>query len=274
MNIHSVEYLSSIKVTGWLDKGWYHINNDGVKYLVKGNSKAQWKNVWSKGYEPYSEVMASNIAEFLGITHIPYTLAEAKHFPEIKTNGIDHVSICPSYIKDGYRTQNLYKWATQNGYVYKKGNVVEILDFCKEKSIDLTMLYRIILFDALVGNIDRHLRNIELFVPIDLSKPPHFVPLFDNGGCLLAAVPNTDLIASGIPYVIDYAKPFYRTHRKQIKLVPREFYQYIDRQTLLNGLLACVAPMKPYLPSFRYSAICSYLTWRVRYLEQVMGGGK
>lgn len=279
--VHTARYNKKENVAGWLTKGWYYINNAPTEFLVKGNTKAQIRTEWTHGYEPYSEVMASNIAEFLGIPYVPYSLAEARHFPEVKAHGIKHVSVCPSYHKDTYTTINLADYCSGQGLSDGKGvgrrgkhKNMDVYDFLQTSGIDLTMLYKILMFDALVGNRDRHLGNIELFNPKYTLEPPHFVPLFDNGASLLGVVSNSTLALSGVPHLLDKAHPFANNHRTQIKLVPRNFLQHMDKQTLYNGLVNAIEPVRPYLPPFRYKAILQFLHWRVRYLEEVMEGRK
>ena len=48
-----------------LSKGWYHVDDQLV--MVKGNSITE---AGTAGYEPYSEVMASLIAQVLGLPHL------------------------------------------------------------------------------------------------------------------------------------------------------------------------------------------------------------
>lgn len=277
--VHTVQYIGGENVAGWLTKGWYYINNQPTEFLIKGNTKAQIRTEWTNGYEPYSEVMASNIAEFLGIPHIPYYLAEASHFAEVKSHGIKHVSVCPSYHKHFYNTKNLADYCLDQGLADGKGagrrgkfKNMDVYDFLQTSGINLNLLYKILMFDALVGNRDRHLGNIELYLPKYSNEPPHFVPLFDNGAALLGVVANSTLALSSIPYLLDKAQPFASNHRTQIKLVPREFFKSFDKQTLYNGLVNSIEPVRPYLPTFRYKAILRFLHWRVRYLEEVMLG--
>ena len=50
---------------GMLSKGWYRVDDQLV--MVKGNSITEARTA---GYEPYSEVMASLIAEALDLPHV------------------------------------------------------------------------------------------------------------------------------------------------------------------------------------------------------------
>lgn len=83
--------LINMTSKGLLSKGWFNIN--GKICLVKGN--LDW-------HEPYSEVLASNLAEVLGLHHIIYWLEPASIFSSIKTYyNCEHVSVCEKYALDG-----------------------------------------------------------------------------------------------------------------------------------------------------------------------------
>lgn len=83
--------LINMTSKGLLSKGWFNIN--GKICLVKGN--LDW-------HEPYSEVLASNLAEVLGLRHITYWLEPASIFSSIKTYyNCEHVSVCEKYELDG-----------------------------------------------------------------------------------------------------------------------------------------------------------------------------
>ena len=73
--------------------------------MVKGNSITE---AGTAGYEPYSEVMASLIAQVLNLPHVEYTLMPAKLFPDIQTYSCDVVSVCPLFVKPG---DQLYHFA-------------------------------------------------------------------------------------------------------------------------------------------------------------------
>ena len=266
MQIISAKPINNKKEKGRIPKHWYTLNNEPTEYLVKGNSKGTVGSVGTVGYQPYSEVIASNIAQFLGIPHVPYFLADASMFPLVKTYGIQHVSVCPKVGLKGYRLQTLYDYGNANGV--KKN--VEVIEFMEKRGMDLTLLYKMLIFDALLGNPDRHADNIELFVPDNAIGQVHLAPIIDNGESLLGGLPPLQLPLAGKPFLLDKAKPFYKRHKKQIQLVPENFLKGLDKESLYTNLLMCVEPLRPYLPPYRHHAICQYLKWRIYYLEQVM----
>ena len=89
--IQLVEKRETRTSRGILSKGWYHVDDQLV--MVKGNSITE---AGTAGYEPYSEVMASLIAQVLNLPHVEYTLMPAELLPDIQTYSCDVVSVCPS----------------------------------------------------------------------------------------------------------------------------------------------------------------------------------
>lgn len=86
--IQLVEKRETRTSRGMLSKGWYRMDDQLV--MVKGNSITE---AGTAGYEPYSEVMASLIAQALNLPHVEYALMPAKLFPDIKTYSCDVVSV-------------------------------------------------------------------------------------------------------------------------------------------------------------------------------------
>lgn len=128
-----------------------------------------------------------------------------------------------------------------------------------------------LIFDALIGNPDRHADNIGILVPHTNNKgQAHLAPIFDNGESLLGGIPFLELPLACRPFVLDKSKPFHKQHKKQIQLVPKNYLKGIDKESLYVNLLLCVEPLREYLPPYRHHAICQYLKWRIYYLEQVM----
>ncbi len=101
--IQLVEKRETRTSRGMLSKGWYQVDDQLV--MVKGNSITE---AGTAGYEPYSEVMASLIAQVLGLPHVEYTLMPAKLFPDIQTYSCDVVSVCPKFTTDD---EQLYHFA-------------------------------------------------------------------------------------------------------------------------------------------------------------------
>lgn len=271
----SYRYVDS-KLTnrGMLSKAWYEDPHDGSEYLVKGNTPGSVGSLGRVGYEPYSEVIAYQIAKFLGFPAVEYVLAEASAFKEVKAYKVKHVSVCKSFLERGFKTRSLRKTvndlAEYNG-VYVK-NSKEALVFLKELKVDLIPLYRILLFDALIGNVDRHMDNIDMVVDRRTGEMS-FAPIFDNGASLLAWSFHPEYRLSGNTFFMDRSRPFKSTHKEQIKLIPYGIFKFPPSVELLPSLIeTCLKPYRGLIPKSRYEAIERYLSWRIRYLDYVTGG--
>ena len=103
--IQLVEKRETRTSRGMLSKGWYRVDDRLV--MVKGNSITE---AGTAGYEPYSEVMASLIAQVLDLPHVEYALMPAKLFPEIQTYSCDVVSVCPKFSTDDEQLYGVIKW--------------------------------------------------------------------------------------------------------------------------------------------------------------------
>lgn len=238
---------------GVLSKGWYQIGNS--IYLVKGNSVSKIHG--GIAYEPYSEVMACRIANLLGFNCIEYRLMPAHFFPKVKVFGISHVSVCKIHYVQNARQMSFYD------YILSKigREPDDWFEAYKRYVGDMLGIYQYLILDAITGNPDRHLTNIDIIVGYDGSV--RVFPIFDCGASLLAwATDDADLR-------LDVAKPFRSTHSEQIKLVPR-IYPYIELQPLFNQILYSIKDILELLPEERMYSIVEYLRIRLPMLKQVM----
>ena len=143
-----------------LRKCWRRLNKK--VYLYKGGTTG----VANAGKEPYSEFYAAQIADRMGLNHIPYGLAKWKETLcstcELFTN------IDTSYVP-------IYKFV-------EKASITEIAAFLKglgDKYYD--EFVDMLIFDALIFNTDRHGGNFGLLVDNKTNKPIALAPIFDNG---------------------------------------------------------------------------------------------
>lgn len=199
---------------GCLSKAWY---SDGKnEYLVKGNIEF---NKGGYGYEPFSEYIASIIAKHLNIPHIEYKVVR-NVFKDVKTYGIDYVSVCK-------------KFSTPKGY--QRLTALQFMELMHGNSIntnywtlfnrynrDTGGFLKMLIFDAIIGNEDRHLNNWDMLVS---NNDIRVAPIFDNGASLLAYVQDKDL---SLDFKIgrDRAKPFSNTHTKQIALIKKYYKDF------------------------------------------------
>ena len=117
--IQLVEKRETRTSRGMLSKGWYHV--DAQLVMVKGNSITE---AGTAGYEPYSEVMASLIAQLY-------------HFADLAD---------AHFLASGRAAspEALFQYAIE---LYGK-----------------KWLYQMLAFDAFIGNEDRHENNFDVIV--------------------------------------------------------------------------------------------------------------
>ena len=185
---------------GCISKGIY-LNENNEKILVKGNILG-----W---YQPISEVISYKIAKLCGIETVKYEIAESNKYPEIKVEDFKYVSICkflPYNITSLYDfciSQTHFKGITGDDFLYF---YIKNVEDCKCND-----LFKMFLIDALVGNTDRHLNNINIFINND-NKLKLATP-FDFGESLLVGkmkpIINEDV----------ESKPFKNYHKEQLQYI-------------------------------------------------------
>lgn len=153
---------------GVLEKYWISIN--GVPTLVKFGKfgdMSQGKNLLSA-----NEVVASKIADIMGINHVQY-------FPAKISNG-EIASACSCFIKNGNE------------------EFVNALQLMKEQSLssEMDLFYylqsigmqhfidELITFIAVIGNTDCHTKNFGIIRDASTLEVLSPAPLYDNGSCL------------------------------------------------------------------------------------------
>lgn len=261
--IQLVEKRETRTSRGMLSKGWYRVDDQLV--MVKGNSITE---AGTAGYEPYSEVMASLIAQVLGLLHVKYALMPAKLFPDIQTYSCDVVSVCPLFVKPG---DQLYHFADLADAHFLANGQTPSPEALFQYAVELygkKWLYQMLAFDAFIGNEDRHENNIDIIVRHYKHVLP---PLYDNGGSLLAWATDEELTDTKLRYQFDKAKPFRSRHAQQIKLLDEPVLPTRDLDELYSEIIQSISPILALLSEKRASAIRQYLKYRLHYLKAAMG---
>lgn len=133
---------------GMLAKCWRRV--DGKVLLYKSGTEG----AANTGFEPYSEYYASQLAEALGLRHVPYGLEKFKG---------RLCSTCPLFTSDKY------------GYV-PAGRLVT-----RDEALADPRFADIFLFDAIIFNTDRHMGNFGYIIDNDTNEIVGATPIFDNG---------------------------------------------------------------------------------------------
>lgn len=188
---------------GMLKKKWF-INEDSTRYLIKEGS-----GVYKQ--EPLNEVFASIILDKLKIPHVDYFL-----FSPNDKNG-PHYSICPNFITKN--TELISAWDIYNSQ--KKLNHCSHYQHFVKCAENLGVpdvrqfLDKMITFDALIANEDRHFRNFGIIRDADTLKCIGMAPIFDNGNSLWYQTHESHIDAYNPPP----SKPFKTSHDEQLKYV-------------------------------------------------------
>lgn len=151
---------------GMLPKCWRRIN--GKIYLYKGGTSG-FSNT---GFEPYSELYAYQIAKAMGINAIRYTLTK-----NLKKS---LCSKCELFTSKDYSYMPI-------GQLIRKGNMEAIREYYQtlgQSFVDA--LDDMIIFDALICNVDRHLGNFGVLVNNVTNQIEKPAPLFDHGNSLFS----------------------------------------------------------------------------------------
>ena len=148
---------------GMLPKCWRRIN--GKIHLFKGGTSG----ASNTGFEPYSEFYAFQVAQAMGLNAIPYTLARWKGILcsrcELFTG--EKISFIPV------------------GHLVTHGGMSAVMDYYRELGPEYeNALYDMLVFDAVICNVDRHFGNFGFLVDNETNQITAPAPLFDHGNSL------------------------------------------------------------------------------------------
>ncbi|MBO5559067.1 MAG: HipA domain-containing protein [Ruminococcus sp.] len=182
---------------GNLQKRWKII--DGKRCLLKSGS-APFRQ------QPINEVIASIILDKLGIDHIPYTLTWIDDKP---------YSVCENFVSKNTELVSAARLMQMRPKANDENGYLHFVNICSELGINIVpMLDKMIVFDYIIANEDRHFGNFGLLRDADTLEIKGAAPMFDNGTSLWY-----DKLTSQIPSADITCKPFKKTHGEQLKLI-------------------------------------------------------
>ena len=197
---------------GNLKKRWKIIA--GKRCLVKGGSTPFRQ-------QPFNEVIASKIMEWLSIPHVPYTV--------MLNQGVPY-SVCEDFVTG--ETELIPAWRIMQ--TLKKENSISVyqhfLNCCEALGIKEVIPYldRMIVLDYIIANEDRHLNNFGVIRNAETLEWIGMAPIYDSGSSL-----GYDKLAGQIRSERDITcKPFKKYHEEQLKLVSS--FEWIDIEKLAN----------------------------------------
>lgn len=204
-DLHSPDNTSD----GFLKKRWKII--DGKRCLLKAGSGPFMQ-------QPFNEVIASMIAERLGILHVPYSL--------LWSGGIPY-SVCEDFVTPD--TELVSAWRVMRSV--KKDNSISLyqhyLNCCQSLGVSDIQhaMDQMIVLDYLILNEDRHQNNFGLIRDANTLEWIGAAPIFDSGSSLgYDKLAGMILSGRGIE-----CKPFKKTHKEQLKLVSSFDWVDFDR---------------------------------------------
>ena len=240
-------------LNGWLRKKWKI--SEGKRLLVKGGSDFQ--------QQPYNEVIASDIADRLGLSHVKYQLAYTKSGHPI--------SICENMIN---RDTELIPAAFLNMEKSFSAGDDKYRHFCKCcESLHIpdykNSLDEMLVLDFLIANEDRHMGNFGAIREAESLEFISLAPIYDCGSSLRFDTPD----ASIDPALDVEAQPFRSRHSEQIKLVSN-----IQRFNLkaLKGLPDTVYELfsdtryTAFMKASRPDKIMSVLDYRIKEMNKCL----
>lgn len=168
----SVRSSPEYTTNGALPKCWRRVG--GRILLYKGGSEG----AANTGREPQSEYHAAQVAAALGIPHVPYGLSRFRG---------RLCSTCPLFTSPAVSFVPFARLVRADG-------LDGLEDFLRGHAPDLLPgLHRILVFDALVRNEDRHLGNLGILVDNATNRPVSLAPAFDHGLALFPFAMDDDL---------------------------------------------------------------------------------
>lgn len=140
--------------------------------------KGGTKGFANSGMEPYSEYYASQIAEQMGLHHVPYDLEQWKGILASSCRLFTSKDI--SYVPIGV--------------IVREGGMDAVSDFYRNLGENCyEELASMLVFDALIYNEDRHYGNFGVLRDSHTGEIIGCAPVFDNGYSLFATAMKDDL---------------------------------------------------------------------------------
>ena len=233
---------------GFLKKRWKIL--DGKCYLIKAGSPPFLQ-------QPFNEVIASKVAGWLGIPHIPYTL--------LWDDGVPY-SVCEDFVTPD--TELIPAWRVMQ--IQKKENQTSVYQHyrncCEALGVPNVAhaLDQMIVLDYLIANEDRHLNNFGLLRNPDTLEWLGPAPIYDSGSSL-GYDKVTAQIRSGRNIT---CKPFKRSHQDQLRLVTS--FDWLDLSKLQGidrDIREVFTGAEEYVDRDRVEAIAASVNQRVQMME-------
>ena len=151
-----------------------------------------------------------------------------------------------------------------------ENSYLHFVNICQSSGIDIVpMLDRMIVFDYIIANEDRHFGNFGLLRDPETLEWIGTAPIFDNGTSLWH-----DKLTPQIPTAEPVCKPFKRTHGEQLSLVTS--FDWLDLSAL-DGIEDDIFNIfddekaREYIDTDRAKTIAAQVRKRINRLSEIIG---
>ena len=248
---------------GRLEKYWVMDKKSGKQYLIKGSLPFC--------YEPICEKLAYLIGSRLGLDVLEYDI-----IPISEVNGMlklnplcKYVSICEKLDVRGLNMTSVAEIKRAINLAHKdeidKGasevkNFMVMYELLPRKYVD-----SMILFDAIIGNRDRHYGNVHILRDLDGNITG--APLLDNGDSLLSSWTTFEILLhwNNLVKKADESSCLEKTHFEEVKLIKSLYGYDINIPVFTINVLMDLEPTLKLLGPIRREAIRKYLVGRIHY---------
>lgn len=200
--------IPDITTDGALKKVWLSVNGEAT--LVKCGDIGEKTN--GKHLLSANEIIASEIANIIGLNHVQY-------YPVNINNEV--LCACPCYINTPDCDAITMLQFVHQDFSYNKAGISKLY-----KEINaLDNYYKMLFFDAFIGNFDRHEKNITFRKDINTGNIS-LLPVFDSGSSL------------GY-YCGEILKPLSLTQKEQLEYSckkNKKIYKNIDIDIIKNSI--------------------------------------
>lgn len=249
---------------GRLQKFWVEDIKSGRQFLIKNSG-------WFS-YEPISEKIAYIIGRDLGLDVLEYDVMPRELFSDMLSFNpfCKYVSICEKIDRKGFQLMSIAEVKRARNLVRLEGEEPVTNKQVMYEVLSKNFIDTMILFDAIIGNKDRHYGNVHVLRDKDGNITG--APLIDHGDSLCASTASLylRLLGDKVGDKIDESSTMAYSHDEQVK--------YISSITTINfsvvsktiQILTDIEPTLQLLPKARRIVIKNYITYRLhKYIDYV-----
>lgn len=267
IDITGWEY-EDVYVSGSKEKRWYRLPDTGKLVLFKlpvSLTSDTWQLTDESTGEMWAEKIASEIGNILGYSTHRVDIASIQVDDEIMSHyglnpnkvkqGLIYGALCHSFLNEG--EDSLVEGADmimEFDYTYDRENLrgsreiysYELLVRLFNKYRCINELYKMVVFDTLIGNTDRHQDNFGIIHNARLNRLT-FAPLYDNSSCLGRELSSQRISLMQKDNQMFQAYLFGKKASSQIKWGDINGYEKLNMFELLRKVMTITPDIKSYI---------------------------